>query len=351
MKKLIYKIAIFVLILLFLSNILQFIAPYYWGNPGYSAKIRYLNNTPEKFNAYFFGSSRTFRQIDPVLFDELSITPIKSYNMGYAATFIPESYYLLENFLSNATHVEKGFIFVELQGINSIPDINLTATRAKYFLTSKEYFFSIKVILKDNNIPNNNRFHQIKNYTINYIEKLLGIGLSYDLVQYVLMSNHNHSSPDSFGLQNRGFYSLETEVQTEHTQELINRHNDFIDNPIILTLRKKGALNIYQNNQSLNFNQIHLARINNLISMSENKGYHLIFFLPPKMNRLAYVELLPLFNNIDNHHKIDLGNPDRFPEFYLVGNSFDYAHLNDIGAKLYTLKLAAEFNELLQKDP
>ena len=110
MKKYLLKSLVFVVLVLILSSIIQLLAPYYWANEGYSAKIRYINETPEQYNTLFFGSSRMYRHIYPIIFDKRSIYPVHSFNVGFAETFVPETYYLLENFLRKTSN-EKLAVF------------------------------------------------------------------------------------------------------------------------------------------------------------------------------------------------------------------------------------------------
>jgi hypothetical protein len=70
--------------------------------------------------------------------------------------------------------------------------------------------------------------------------------------------------------------------------------------------------------------------------------------LPPRLNRQAYMELLPVFNQIDTRHRMDLANPFTFPEFYSVEDSYDEAHFDDKGAVLFTEKMAEKFKRLVQ---
>ena len=44
--------------------------------------------------------------------------------------------------------------------------------------------------------------------------------------------------------------------------------------------------------------------------------------------------------------RIDLGDPQKYPEFYNLENSFDLTHLNDKGARKSTLALARELMAL-----
>jgi hypothetical protein len=350
MKQFFIKVFVFVVLFLLLSSLLQRLAPYYWENAGYAAKIRYLNATPEQYNTYFFGSSRMYRHIAPIEFDQIVMYPVKSFNLGYGTIFVPESYYLVENFIKRIGPAEQGFIFIELQVINQLPARNLHTTKVKYFLTTREYLFAIKATLQNSILTGSEKQEILINYTITYLERLTGIGLLYDLFKTVTNELINPTTPGGYAVGNCGYLSLEEELLITDANTLRTRNEKFLEDTSVLELRKKQSMNLYHKNQPSNYNHIHLQRIEKLVKVAEEKGYDLIFVLPPRLGPDQYRELLPLFREIDDQHKIDLGDPERFPEFYLVENSFDIGHLNQSGAQILTRKLAEAFNELLKNE-
>lgn len=352
MKKFLIKIGTFGLVLLVLSNMFHFLVPYYWGNPEYYVKAHYLQQNPEMFNTFFFGSSRTYRHVDPIMFDKLAISTNKSFNLGSPSTYVPEGYYLLENFIQNSNSVEGGFIIIELQAINHISNKNLHTMRTKYYLGLEEYLFAIRAISESGSITDSEKSNSIRNYTVTFVDKLSGIGLLSDIITNIFDYRLNTTVPDDiYGLDTRGHYSLDTEVSELLTDKLIRRNAYLIEHPADLDYRRTQAENAYQDKVSFDYTSVHLGKVQALISMSEEKGYYLIFMLPPRLSYDGYLELIPIFENIDNNHKIDLANPDVFPEFYSIENSFDTGHLNDAGVELFTLRLVTEFNKLLQESP
>ena len=51
---------------------------------------------------------------------------------------------------------------------------------------------------------------------------------------------------------------------------------------------------------------------------------------------------------IPKENKIDMANPFIYDEFYLLKYAFDRGHLNEQGAKIYSLELAKEFIRLTE---
>jgi len=339
MTKFIRNTSIFFIITLLVINIFQIIQPYSWGNPRYPLKIKYLENSQKGYNTFFFGSSRILRHIDPFIFDELTSTHISSYNLGSGATFNPEAYFLLEKFIHRSEKIDQGYIIIELQTIYYLENNNAQNKRVKYYLNPREYWFLVNTILENNKKSNLENIQAISEYTILFLEKTFGIGVMNDIVKIIF----DDTDFDMYGDKSLGFIALEAD-----SPDRISRNQKFLETPGSLVNRKEEIQNVYQKNKNSIYSNTHLKRIEYLISLAKDKGYHLIFLLPPKLTHKSYSSLLPLFSEINDKNRIDLANPDLFPELYLVEYSFDIGHFNKEGTRLYTSLLASKFNELFR---
>ena len=186
---------------------------------------------------------------------------------------------------------------------------------------------------------------------MSYMEKISGIGMTADFT---------HNTAFCFGLSDdhevnelepsiRGHYSLDTEFRNTQSEELQARYDDLFNDLSALSKRKEDVQALYQAPPLSDYSTIHLDRIETLIGLSAEKGYQLIFVLPPRLPERNYKQLLPLFAKLDDQHKIDLANPTKFPAFYEPDNSFDMSHLNDAGLVLYTRALAEALNALVEQ--
>ncbi|MEM7028082.1 MAG: hypothetical protein AAF629_00715 [Chloroflexota bacterium] len=347
-RRLIAQLCLFAIILLALINLPQYLTTcYYWGNPGILPKMRLLADDSETYNTYFFGSSRIHRHINPILFDELTTAQTTSYNLGFVGTYVPESYYLLERFLADMSEMQQGFILIELQEIRSLPYDNVGTTRAKYYLTPKDMQFVIEGHLENETLNNNRKYRAIRNYAFSFVEKTLGIGLLQDFTKNSMTCiGFDEKALYPMNQAIRGFYSLEAEFADTSAADLKQRYDDLQSDLSVIGKREQEIREGYQIYQDYSVSATHLDRIQTLISRAKEKGYHLIFVLPPRLPQRNYLQLLPVFDQIGDQHKIDLANPDQFPEFYVVETSFDIGHFDDVGSKLFTETLAKKFNEL-----
>jgi len=114
-----------------------------------------------------------------------------------------------------------------------------------------------------------------------------------------------------------------------------------------LAWREEQTNEYYQTAQNESVNQTHYQRILDLQRLAEDKGYHLVFILYPKLPPSKYLELIPIFELIDTRSKIDLGNPQLYPELYQIDYSFDAGHMNEAGSIIFTIKLANGFNRVI----
>jgi len=136
------RLALFAFMLWSVLWLMNTALPYYWGNPGYAAKMDFLGKQRDSFNVFFIGSSRIYRQAMPLVFDAHTQSKTRSFNLGYRATFNPESYYLVENFIKEKA-VQPTSILIELQPFVPIADRNLYTVRSNYFL-DYSYFSLVK---------------------------------------------------------------------------------------------------------------------------------------------------------------------------------------------------------------
>jgi len=354
MKKFIIKSIMFLSILIAIISGSEYLVPYYWGTPHLVIKMNYYKKHKEAFNTLFIGSSHIFRDISPSIFDELTNANTHSFNLGVGAMCTLETYAFYENFLKKDISPNVKYVIMELAPIYRLPPLNedaagdlnfpltnVQSARVKYYLDFPAYMFVVNYFKTGFDIYPNEEKEVIKEYTSAYIEKLFKIGM---LKEMVMFNFQPAASPELhkeiLGSDNDGFYSMDelTSTSVIGCSECRQKTADDI----------KNAKVTHKQNQSLGVNRVHLKMINRLIEQSQKRGIQLIFHLSPMV---ANYELMrPIFNRIDIHHKMDLANPVEYPELYSSDIHWDDVHFNLKGAKLFTKKLAGEFNRLLLQD-
>lgn len=345
MKLFITKLLSFGLLYFSISFIVSQFTPYHYGNPWFSTKIQHLEKSKDEiYNVFFFGSSRVYRQINPEVFDStfnsISREKLNSFNLGAPATFNPQSYYLLENFLNSDLSKDTKYCFIELMEVDLLSDYFMHEERTSYWQNSSDILFVGKSNYKNNQLSLKQKLKSIKNYSVSYLEKSLHIGhFGSQLV------NTDYYNEKYLGVNNDGYYSLDYDYITTDNEvvkkHLSERKNSIIKKPELINLRKDEIMKAY-NNISNHYDKVNLNRILELIQKSKQNEVELIFILSP---RNGNQELINLGYQIPKQNFIDMSNPEKFGLLYSYENSFDVGHLNTQGALLYSKMIAVEFEK------
>lgn len=342
MKIFSYRLLLFLIIYLFIGGLIRYFLPYHWGNPWYSTKIRHLESLEKNnYNTLFFGSSKTYRQINPLIFDEkvnllIPNQQIKSFNLGAPATFPPQTYYLLENFLKSPLALNVKYVFLELDEVRNIGNYVLHEERTNYWVTQKEFLFSLSSFLHKSDISIKVKASAVKNFTISYIENIFHLGHFTSS-----LAKKNYYKKIYLGQIQNGFYSLEQDLIDSENEEnnkiCKQRRLDLNNSEILKNLVLSESLKI--NNPVAHFNKINHSRILSLTHLCEKNNIELILIIPPRQT----VQSIRRLSKILPNQIIDMSDPREFPALYQKTNSFDVAHLNNKGAKLYSKLLAKKW--------
>jgi len=321
--------------------------PYYWGNPGYASKMEFMGKQRNSFNVFFMGSSRIYRQVMPTVFDAHTQGTTRSFNLGYGGTFSPESYYLFDHFIRKKA-AQPTYILLELQHFVFIANRNLFTVRSGYFL-DYEYFSLVKNEYKyeQTHLPYFSKMytepveHRLKNLKLSFMDNLLKDGHSREMLLTLL--GQGKRDPQALGEANDGFIALEKSAP--HKEGLVKRRERFLAQYDTTQTCFDKEMTRYQIALKDTTTQVtpHLQKINKVIEDATRQNYTLLFVLPPKRP-----ELVPLFLQIPQKHRINLANPKQFPHFYHNKYWFDEKHFNEKGAEIFTQELVKKYLEIKQ---
>jgi len=278
------------------------------------------------------GSSRIYRQVMPDIFDVHTQRTTRSFNLGYRATFNPESYYLLENFIKKKA-AQPTHILIELQPFVPIADRNLHTVRSNYFL-NYSYFLLVKNEYENDHKTSSDTFevsdesaaNQLKNLQLSFIDNALKHKHSREMM--LSMLGQGDRDTRALGRAKDGFISLDKSAI--YQKGLGKRHAKFLAQYDSTQTSFEAEMTSYQIalKDTLACSTPHLQKINQLIETAAHQNYTLTFVLVPKRS-----ELLPLFRQIPHKHRINLTNPQEFPHFYHNKYWFDKKHFNETGAE------------------
>ena len=310
--------------------------PYYYGNNIYASKIKHLKTNINQYNTVIFGSSRMYRQLDPLLLDSLLINlNIKTYSLASPATYYPESFYLYENFIDRLNNNKIKYAYMELQHLELFKN-NASTIRGNYWNTYSSLVNCLKFI-------NDSHYSEKKKYQM----KTIYYSSFFNRIIDFSSMRHFFEDHDTY-TRKAGFYPLEDELLNN---KALQKRNDLLyTNQMVLKTVVHAANQIDSiNTFKPKLNQAYLSHLTQLIKKSEEKGIHLIYILPPRLNLQYYKELIPICKALPKSNIIELATYKKNKALYDIENSFDYDHLNKKGVDIFTNKVALKTLDILQK--
>jgi hypothetical protein len=333
MKAFIKKIFLFIGLFALIGVVIGLIFPAkkYWGNKEYLQKLALYKN--DHYNTVFFGSSRILTGINPVTFDSLANTgntlPKKSFNFATTGTWANETFYLYEEFLRD-TSLSKNVevVFMEFQNIMAIKPEKLFSRKAIYYQSASNLKFVADYCLSEmksgiQKIPT--AAYMASSHTLAYIQNTLNFNRL-----------NNQTGLDSLaykGIDSRGFLALS--MNNEKRKSIsVQQLADY-----------KRSVNKHMNKPMEGCNIAFFDKCMAMIKESKKKGIHIIFLLPPVTltKRMADV-----FNSLPRENRIEMCDPDRFPELYFEENWKDETHLNRMGSAYLSKYFYLEYCKLLE---
>lgn len=347
MKKSLRKLASFFVISLFISTIISLCLPYHWGNEYFHPKIEYLEkHRDKKFNTFFFGTSRVYRQIDPFIFDSIVNQSQKkkstSFNLGAAGLKNPESFYLIENFLSSDIVKNTKYCFLELRNVDVTGEKRLHKQANNYCKNLRDILF----VWKSNyhmKIGIDKQRSSISNYAVSYIENILHFGHFGEQ----LLDDYYYF--DNLGEKENGYLSIDDEFKmlnnkTKTFDNFQEKRRGFLNDTTILSKYKKKTLN-WNKDKDETYDKVYLDRLLTLRNHCKKHNITLIFILAQQSDK----KTVELSKQLPKESVIDLCDPNKHSAFYSVENHFDKGHLNKKGATLYSKALANAFIKILEE--
>ena len=332
MKKYLYKILSFAVLLLLLLQLTNLVLPYYWFVNSLDFKVRHLQQMDEKPDTYFFGSSLTQSQIQPLLFD--SLTGLHSFNLGVDGMRPPDSFFALEDFIDNEVKEVK-YVFLELTDIIPLREDKMDNLRMRASMNWRKWWFNYQYFKNE---------RDWKSIRLS-IQLLLGKICKYQIFhaekEYIIDNKNKFNKKEKQILNNRGFISMENRRKKDKvwSKDIIQ---DIFNDSLILAYAKKQTIENNRNklNESL-VNPFFINKIHLLNQKVKHLNGQLILIIPHRADK----NIINYTKTISSIPIINLSHPNQYPEFYQMEYSSNISHLNKKGSDLYTQRLAHQFLE------
>lgn len=308
-----------------------------------TSKLNVYKSEPTTINTLFIGSSLTYRQIIPSVFD--STTGNSSFNFGFESLFPYRSYDILDRALSMRRSSSIKNIFIELAPPDFIAE-NYNNSAFLYSINFKRYLEAMQTVFSPN-LSSAAKFYIFKYWNLCLLYKYSGFSVSKYCKLFFFGSDKNESEDKKFEnliRQTKGYVDLNTQEEKLNGRISQNR-KDFIvkGNQINVGLIKKYKNTFKKTNSVDAFTTYIIDRARQF----EQRGLNVYFVIPPR--KLVFINYSLYQKSVleqDGFKVLDLSNPTQYPQFYDYKFSFNETHLNAKGAVLYTQYLASAYKKL-----
>ncbi len=344
MKKFCLKLLIFFAVLFAIMQIPRMLLPTFWGNDIFDSKFAYLDNTENRHDTFFIGTSRINNHINPIFFDKLmGKNSTYSFNLGCPGSVGLEKRMAIKEII-NSPHHDTKLVFVELPHFAVPHGRNANTTRGLYFYNLQNWICSLRFEFNEHGTFLN-KFYMFKN-SLSFLLKNI---THYNLFKDEVLRLKNGTSKNRLENQTKklGFHAL---LEGTSNKGELKRRQELLNDTTILDKRFKGANRVFNTNPEklkLKENTFLTQELNNLIEYGEKNSVRVVYLLLPKSAEINYEVAYPTFLNLPEKNRINLADPEKYGDFYKLEYSFDRAHLNKKGANLLTKAIVEEYKEIM----
>lgn len=307
-------------------------------------KLSWLAEHGEEYDTFYLGSSRTYRQIIPALFDSLMAEagqPTRSFNLGVDGMRPPEDSYVLEQALKNRKKPLK-YVFVECNAIRVPIDPEKRDTiRTVYWHDWTRTSAVADAILKSDFKKKNwrdrgkewkERWPDLYEHSLLWLRNTTEMGRGGDWLADRLLNRKTASlGMHDVGPLRDGFNEVKP-VRKMEGAELAAYETDLAE------MREKPPRVVYGEPAS----QRELQYKKRLI---EKHGGKLVLVVPPfTQNRCFLPE-----ENSAAPLVLNFADPKKYPELFEPRHRLDSGHVNTPGAELYTRQIVEQIKALRAK--
>lgn len=359
MKKILSKILFLFLILFGINLVIQnTVIPYYWGDEVLNTKITWYEDHMDAYNTVMIGGSLLYRHTDPVIFDSLNRAhgiPTSTFNFGVDGNNHPKQMVLVNRLLKKHPDSLK-YMFINLSSDSEFERSNKDSRKFITWINLPSVFYSINLAW-GSNYPLGEKLDLSWQYVIAWVKNKLNAGMGMYLVKYAKKDPAQARDLSYIGKDLNGFlpYFYPEGVDSADlsgTDQILWWTNQWY----YRNLKKADSITEVSRTEFRNYKpgELHLNKnmLNSylgLIKKAQEKGIEVYVVIPPRL-RQSYNIFLPVYEELPAEHKLNLGNPDEYPEFYSHDNSFNFYHMNAKGAALFSVALSQEWLRLKGKD-
>lgn len=303
-------------------------------------KDAYFAQHSAEFNTIFIGSSRVNRQIDPMLFDEVTAAhgeKTRSYNLGIDGMFAFEDSFFAERIFA-ARPLKLRYVFLE-------PAIYLPSHAERFPDTARGiYWHDLKrtslVVqeLLDIPKPSGKKRGKWKKFWTRLPAKWPSLS-----VHLIAFGKRATNLGRGSLLLSDAFFPVGTSIVQSETSTGFDpfKMNDTSEQPALLrTFDEDLAKVMVSPAKPSAYSPEARRNLSLIMKLIRNSGATPIFLISPSPSPLTY------YPPKEGTALLDFSDPRRWPNLYLRDERHDVAHFNASGAERYTKTLAEEWLKL-----
>lgn len=305
---------------------------------GLRLKKEIFDEHKDEFNTVFIGSSRTYNQVNPAVFDE--ITGNRSYNLAFSAV---QPFRIFDLIAETAkARPDLDYVFIEM---SPLPRLFGSFKSPEHLRAVDERRYGVAVeFFRNNNLPNRFQYQSIKDYSKLMAYKYIGFN-SAKRWRAVLNIPEPRERFIDFGIyESKGFFP--TDSVANPNAPLRKRQRNFELHPEEM-LKYDHSTDSVINVQG--YNTAYDAFIDEWYNTTQlfNEKTQVILLIPPRnpWNSINQTTKLKVFLEEKGVEIYDFSDSDNYPMLYEPINSNDEVHLNLRGSNIYTRIIAERLLE------
>lgn len=336
-RRFVRHIVLYLVLLVLVLQIPEMMLPYYWSIDQLNLKMEHIEEQAFRYDTYFFGSSLTHSQIQPILFDSL-FQSTDSYNLGVNGMRPPESFYVVNHFLKHWPEQQQlKYVFLEVVDVKPMDSNNQHSLRIRGTMSLDKLWYNTRHYYHEKDFQSIFSSYKVFIYSVFKYQML------NDMKKYLLRGKSDKKENRLIQKiqQQKGFLAMRDRkgVKKNLGHQLVW---DVLDNKRLLDELNKNSLLLNQGKIKGKINPIYIQELQSINKKVLKLGGQLILLIPSRLsqNTLSHVESL---------HEIpciNLSNPSQYPNFYKMEYCSNPGHLNHRGSLEYTSALVKNMQEL-----
>lgn len=313
--------------------------------PVLTSKFDWLAQHGDEYDVLFVGSSRTYHQLAPEIFDaEMAAAGhrVRSFNVGADAMFPPEDTYVLEKILACRTKPVR-LVLVECNPVNLRHGIDERYTlRAVHWHDSVRTWTTFRAAFFTDNKKRTwrkrlekaqQRWPELSEHAGYWMERNSNIGRGHELLtEWLGTASSKNKTESGLGRRNDGLMPFSV-------SEVMNAEQGAVYEKELAGMRARSW-------RGSDGDPVSLEELRVKQRLVERSGGRMVMVIPPfvgdKIFRPSQAAGLPPL--------LDFTNPEKYPELFKAEHRLEISHMNNAGAQIYTRMVVRELLPLLNAE-